>query len=322
MSAADPGASEGIDPTDDRDPAISPELHERFASTYDEEGWDPPPSSVYSGLSGNVGDELSDAVVRLYDRALAVDSENDMQRFFIRYSALLPTPFLRHHGIINGAVISKPHLTAHVISDFAYVTGHSIEARIVFVELKNPMMKWFATDKPRVVQHANLVAALAQIDECRRCLEGKEDEWLAWLRTLGADFEAVEFRFVLIGGRSDDAHATAERRAYLRSLAKRDRDTAFMTYDSVRNAFRKTGGGYKNVLVESKPGWRCRDMTYPMHDAAPAEFLTLTAEQHALMNSVCPGKPRWIGKENHDKARDVAAEFYWRRIAEDDERTT
>jgi len=322
MCPAEPESSEAVDPTDDRDPTVSPEAHERFASTYDEEGWDPPPASGYSGLSGNVGDDLSDAIVRLYDRALATASENDMQRFFIRYSAILPTPFLRHHGVINAALISKPHLTARVVSDFAYVTGDSVEARVVFVELKNPTMKWFATDRPRVVQHLDLVAALAQIDECRRCLQGREAEWLEWLRTLGANFEAVEFRFVLIGGRSDDAHRTAERRAYLRSLAKRDQDTTFMTYDSVRNAFRKTGGGFKNVLVESKPGWRCRDMTYPLHDVAPPEYLNLTAEQQALMDIVCPGKPRWIGRENHAKARDIAAAEYWRRVAEEDLRTT
>jgi Domain of unknown function (DUF4263) len=322
MGASEPEPSDTIEATDDRDPAISPEVHERFAATHDEEGWDPPRSSAHSGLSGHEGDELSDAVVRLYDRALAANSENDMQRFFIRYSVLLPTPFLRHHGIINDAVISKPHLTPHVISDFAYITGHSIEARIVFVELKSPAMRWFAEDKPRVKPHDDLVAALAQIDECRRCLQGNEDKWLTWLETLGAIFEAVEFRFVLIGGRSDDAHGTKERRAYLRSLAKRDSDTAFMTYDSVRNAFRKVGGGYKNVLVESKPGWRCRDLTYPLNYAAPAEYLSLTAEQRAIMDFVCPSKkPRWIGPENRAKARDLAADEYRRRIAEDEVKT-
>ncbi len=209
-----------------------------------------------------------------------------------------------------------------MISDFAYITGHSIEARIVFVELKSPAMRWFAEDKPRVKPHDDLVAALAQVDECRRSVHGKEDDWLAWLATLGAIFEAVEFRFILIGGRSCDAHATKERRAYLRSLAKRDSDTAFMTYDSVRNAFRKMGGEYKNVLVESKPGWRCRDMTYPLTEAAPDEYLTLTPAQRALMESVCPSKkPRWIGPENRAVARDIATNEYRRRIAEDDAET-
>jgi hypothetical protein len=302
---------------DDRDSLVSPHSYERASPWHDENRWDPERASISSGISGLAGDSISDQLVDLFDIELEKNSENGMQRFLMRYTALIPLPFLMHHGVASESVISKPHVTAHVIPDFCYVTKHSIEARIVFIELKGPAMRWFGSDRPRVEQHRDLVAALAQIDETRRALRKREDEWLTLLRTLGIYVEAVEFRYVLIGGRSAEAHATSERRAHLRSVASGNGDLALMTYDSVRNSFRKLGGYFLNVLSSSKPGWRCADLVYPLFEPAPNEYLLLTSEQRQAFDLVSKSKPRRIGREERKRAFEFAMRKYSSRIAAD-----
>lgn len=249
-------------------------------------------------------------LIELYQDVVAENDEHALHAFFVRYPVLVPTSNVLPHGLEPKAVISKFHVSPDIVPDFTYFSSDSIRRRITFVEVKPGSMRWFGSDIPRVTPHGNLTSTIAQIDELRRYLKHHAGDVVHRLRAFVPRPQEVEFRHVLIGGRSGDAQSTEERRAYIRSLGERDADTQFLTLDSVSNNFVQGHGHPKNVLCEKKPGWRYQELTYPRSSSLyyDPEFFQLTQEQERLLDRFDSQR---TGSREFNAMSNYEAMMYW-----------
>ncbi len=129
--------------------------------------------------------------------------EPDLQAFLERRPAFLVLPHLLHHGLFEDVVISQFPLDTSLVTDFVYLTKHSSEWRVVFVEIERAGKKLFKASAPYPTEHHELTAAVAQVKTWAEFLQRSSAEVVRRLSPLmkGLAQIPINFRYVLVIGR-------------------------------------------------------------------------------------------------------------------------
>lgn len=129
--------------------------------------------------------------------------EPELQAFLERRTEFLVLPYLLHHGLLDDVVISQFPLDTSLVTDFTYLTKHSSELRVVFVEIERAGKTLFKTSAPYPTEHSELTAAVAQVKTWAEFLERSRAEVLRRLSPLmrGLSPIPIDFRYVLVIGR-------------------------------------------------------------------------------------------------------------------------
>jgi hypothetical protein len=143
--------------------------------------------------------------------------EPDLQAFLERRPEFLVLPHLLHHGLFEDVVISQFPLDTSLVTDFAYLTKHSSELRVVFVEIERAGKTLFKASAPYPTEHSELTAALAQVKTWAEFLQRSRAEVVRRLSPLMqglAQILTINFRYVLVIGRDTqlDLNASMRRR--------------------------------------------------------------------------------------------------------------
>lgn len=165
----------------------------------------------------------------------ATISEQQIQDFLEENTEYFPLPFLLGNYLHMNAVISKFPIDTSLITDFVYLTRHSLNCEIVMVELENPKKRIFKRNHRYNAYHSDFNNALAQINEWRNLLNSQPnilmDRLAPLIRHLPLSKSAYSFKYVLIYGRSSEFQNHSRRKMRLSNL--NNETFQFLSYDSV-----------------------------------------------------------------------------------------
>lgn len=100
-------------------------------------------------------------------------TEQALQTFLETNTEFILRQFVQHHCIANDLVLTKLALGQDLVSDFAFVTGSSVDFWIVLIELEKPTAKFFkdSNGKGQLEIHSDFRKGLDQINR-----------WRSWLK--------------------------------------------------------------------------------------------------------------------------------------------
>lgn len=183
--------------------------------------------------------------------------EAEIQKFITENTEYVPTFIELHHGIFHNVVISKLPI-GNYVSDFCYITKHSEEVRVVFVEIEPANKKLFKSRKGTYPQiTADLSNALDQVRAWKNEIQKphvRDDivdflNGLLWYVT--KDRVKLTFDFILVCGRREKQEHEKE----IHQLSE-DSGILIKNYDSIKGAV-ASGLVEKHFLVSRK------GMTFP-----------------------------------------------------------
>jgi hypothetical protein len=183
---------------------------------------------------------------------LASQDEAEIQKFMIANTEYIPVFIELHHRIFHNVAFSKLPL-GNYISDFCYITKHSEEVRVVFVEIERADKKLFKARKGTYPQiTADLSNALDQVRAWKSEVEKAHvrAELIDYLNGLlwyvTKDRARLTFDFILVcGRRGSQQHEKA-----IQQLSE-ESGILIKNYDSIRDAV-ASGRVEKRFLVSRR----------------------------------------------------------------------
>jgi hypothetical protein len=163
----------------------------------------------------------------------ATTLEPTMQRFMENHTEFIPTFVYRlHHGVWLNSVFSQLQVGPRK-SDFAFLTKHTQQHRIVLIEIEAPGKVLFTNAPNYVVASAALNNALDQVRAWQRDLKATPN----LLANVGAVFDSAydsppEVKFVLVIGNSDEWVNDGRRSRYLSEI-EGNQDIQIIGYDTI-----------------------------------------------------------------------------------------
>lgn len=160
-------------------------------------------------------------------------NEQDVQDFLERHPSMLPGLFDYHNGPLHRIIVSKFPFGADYVSDFAFVSRHSMALQFTFVEIENPRKRIF-TKNGLFTRDFN--QARQQIADWKVWVEKNLDTLMqmfsAMFDTYNAWNDYKTFRFYLLYGRRNEIDSTKRRKERWSSImATGDRLSFVLSYD-------------------------------------------------------------------------------------------
>jgi antiviral defense system Shedu protein SduA len=184
----------------------------------------------------------------------AATRELTMQDYMEEHTELVPTfAHQLHHGIWLNSVISQPSIGPRK-TDFAFLTKHTQQRRVVFVELERPSKKLFTRGPNYVVGSADLNNALDQVRAWREDLRRFPD----LLKHIGALFDAaydttLDVKYVLVIGTSNEWQNDAQRCRHLSAIESSEH-IQVIGYDTIARYLRANPPPAKRCLLAQHVG--------------------------------------------------------------------
>ena len=172
-------------------------------------------------------------------------SEQDYQDFLETNSELFYPAFELNHGFHLDIVLSKFPLDTALKTDFVYLTKSSAIWWVVLVEIEHPCKRLFNKD---LSLSSDLNHAITQIESwrifCKRNGEQIKRKLAPLLNPLGRN--SVEFKFVLVVGRSDELKSAANADRFVQLQQP---DFRLLTFDSFYHGALSGGGNKKDIMT-------------------------------------------------------------------------
>lgn len=223
---------------------------------YRRPGENAPPTTFFSGEARRVLDDFE----ALYSRNDIREAE--LHEYMESHSEVIPVPWLLGHDLQWNSVLSQFEISRGNIADFAFLTKHSGQWRIVFIELERPQKRLFI-DSPHVDFHSETRQAIAQVQAWKACINNDPKRVIEAFHPLMKPVRfwtnPVDFRYVLIIGRNPKGDfPTREHASCVKQLAD-ESDILLVTYDSIGRMSSRTGIGYpKNILAHLDDSFRVK----------------------------------------------------------------
>jgi len=162
--------------------------------------------------------------------------EQDIHGFLELHPELLPGLYDLHNGPLHGIVVSKFPFGADYVSDFAFVTRHSMATQFTFVEIEDPAKPIFNNDGS-FSQKFN--QARQQIADWKlwasKNTQVLVDMFSPMFETYNAWNDYKDFRFYLVYGRRNEVMLDKKRKERWSSIWTNDENgISIMSYDRLQ----------------------------------------------------------------------------------------
>jgi len=168
-------------------------------------------------------------------------NEQDIQNFLERHPSLLPGLFDYHNGPLHGIVVSKFPFGADYVSDFAFVSRHSMALQFTFLEIEDPKKRIFTKNGlfTKEFNHAR-----QQIADWKIWVEKNVDTLMNMFSPMFETYNAWNdyktFRFYLLYGRRDEIELSKKRKErWSGIMATSDGQTFVLSYDRLGCCYEK-----------------------------------------------------------------------------------
>ncbi len=156
----------------------------------------------------------SNAVLTEWKNVLSrARGEQVIQDFLERHPALLPGLLDFHNGPLHGIVVSKFPFGADFVSDFAFVSRHSMALQFTFVEIEDPAKRIFNKNGSFTKEFNQ---ARQQIADWKVWAEKNIDTLMNMFSPMFETYNAWNdyktFRFYLIYGRREEVELSKKRK--------------------------------------------------------------------------------------------------------------
>lgn len=186
--------------------------------------------------------------------------EQMIQDFLEENSEFIPVPYSDNHFLHFSLVLSK-FPVGNDKTDFVYLTKSSKKWHVVLVELEDSKKKYFLDDQKDAKFTQDFNHAVQQVRNWRSYLQKNKTSFLNTLTQIRKPLSEnpVDFKYVLIYGRSDEYRAYQQRKDALADLSTND-EIIIWSYDTLIDSLYYPNTIKKDILKYTKNKYEMKRM--------------------------------------------------------------
>ena len=163
-------------------------------------------------------------------------SEREVQDFLERHPRLLPGLLDLHNGLLHDVIVSNMPFGPNFVSDFAFVSRHSMALQFTFVEIQSPTKSVFNKDDSftQAFNHARQQLADSKV-WVEKNIPGLMDMYGPMFQKYNAYDDHKDFMLYLVCGRCHEVERNRRRKERWSSLRTASATKVrVMSYDRLR----------------------------------------------------------------------------------------